>query len=70
MEYVRDWIPQISASVRPFCVAATSWLRSGVGPDEVKRLLGHESLSSTLRGSSLVSSDLQAAIGGLVRLHG
>ena len=41
--------------------AATSWLRNGVGLDEVRRLLGHESLSTTLRYSSLVSSDLQAA---------
>jgi site-specific recombinase XerD len=41
--------------------AATSWLRNGVGLDEVRRLLGHESLATTLRYSSLVSSDLQAA---------
>jgi integrase/recombinase XerD len=41
--------------------AATSWLRNGVGLDEVRRLLGRESLSTTLRYSSLVSSDLQAA---------
>jgi site-specific recombinase XerD len=41
--------------------AATSWLRNGVGIDEVRRLLGHESLSTTLRYSSLVASDLQQA---------
>lgn len=41
--------------------AATSWIRSGIGLDEVRRLLGHESLSTTLRYSSLVSADLQAA---------
>jgi site-specific recombinase XerD len=41
--------------------AATSWFRNGVGLDEVRRLLGHESLATTLRYSSLVSSDLQAA---------
>jgi integrase/recombinase XerC len=39
--------------------AATSWLRNGVGLDEVRRLLGHESLSTTLRYSSLVSADLR-----------
>jgi site-specific recombinase XerD len=41
--------------------AATAWLRSGMGLDEVRRLLGHESLSTTLRYSSLVSADLQRA---------
>jgi len=41
--------------------AATSWLRSGVGLDEVRRLLGHESLTTTLRYSSLVGADLQRA---------
>ena len=41
--------------------AATSWLRNGVGLDEVRRLLCHESLSTTLGYLSLVSSDLQAA---------
>jgi integrase/recombinase XerC len=41
--------------------AATSWLRNDVGLDEVRRLLGHESLSTTLRYSSLVSADLQRA---------
>ncbi len=40
--------------------AATSWLRGGVGLDEVRRLLGHESLNSTLR-YSLVGADLQRA---------
>ncbi len=39
--------------------AATSWLRGGAGLDEVRRLLGHESLSTTLRYSSLVGTDLQ-----------
>lgn len=41
--------------------AATSWLRAGAGLDEVRRLLGHESLSTTLRYSSLVGADLQRA---------
>ncbi|MGH2405517.1 MAG: tyrosine-type recombinase/integrase [bacterium] len=41
--------------------AATSWLRWGAGLDEVRRLLGHESLSTTLRYSSLVGADLQRA---------
>jgi site-specific recombinase XerD len=41
--------------------AATSWLRAGVGLDEVRRLLGHESLNTTLRYSSLVGADLQRA---------
>lgn len=41
--------------------AATSWLRGGAGLDEVRRLLGHESLNTTLRYSSLVSADLQQA---------
>ncbi len=41
--------------------AATSWLRSGAGLDEVRRLLGHESLNTTLRYSSLVGADLQGA---------
>jgi integrase/recombinase XerD len=41
--------------------AATSWLRAGVGLDEVRRLLGHESLNTTLRYSNLVGSDLQRA---------
>jgi site-specific recombinase XerD len=41
--------------------AATSWLRSGAGLDEVRRLLGHESLNTTLRYSSLVGADLQRA---------
>ena len=41
--------------------AATSWLRNGVGLDEVRRLLEHESLNTTLRYSSLVSADLQQA---------
>lgn len=41
--------------------AATGWLRSGAGLDEVRRLLGHESLTTTLRYSSLVGADLQRA---------
>ncbi len=41
--------------------AATSWLRAGVGLDQVRRLLGHESLATTLTYSSLVSVDLQQA---------
>jgi len=41
--------------------AATSWLRSGAGLEEVRRLLGHESLTTTLRYSSLVGADLQRA---------
>jgi site-specific recombinase XerD len=41
--------------------AATSWLRAGAGLDEVRRLLGHESLNTTLRYSNLVSADLQRA---------
>lgn len=41
--------------------AATSWLRAGAGLDEVRRLLGHESLSTTLRYSSLAGVDLQRA---------
>jgi site-specific recombinase XerD len=41
--------------------AATSWLRGGAGLDEVRRLLGHESLNTTLRYSSLVSADLKQA---------
>ena len=43
------------------CTQATSWLRGGTGLDEVRRLLGHESLSTTLRYSSLVGADLQRA---------
>jgi integrase/recombinase XerC len=42
-------------------LAATSWLRGGMGLDEVRRLLGHESLATTLRYSSLVGADLQRA---------
>ncbi len=41
--------------------AATSWLKMGMRLDEVRRLLGHESLSTTLRYSSLVARDLQQA---------
>jgi len=42
-------------------LAATSWLRHGVGLDQVRRLLGHASLHTTLRYSSLVAADLQRA---------
>ncbi len=52
--------------------AATSWLRGGAGLDEVRRLLGHESLSTTLRYSSLVGADLQRAhrrAGAIERLN-
>ncbi len=41
--------------------AATSWLRNGIGLDQVRRLLGHASLYTTLRYSSLVATDLQRA---------
>jgi site-specific recombinase XerD len=41
--------------------AATSWLRGGAGLDEVRRLLGHESLEMTLRYSRLVGADLARA---------
>ncbi len=41
--------------------AATSWLRNGMGLDQVRRLLGHASLNTTLRYSSLVAADLQQA---------
>lgn len=41
--------------------AATSWLRNGMGLDHVRRLLGHTSISMTLRYSSLVAADLQRA---------
>ncbi|MDQ7839853.1 MAG: tyrosine-type recombinase/integrase [bacterium] len=41
--------------------AATSWLRGGAGLDEVRRLMGHESLATTLRYSNLVGADLQRA---------
>jgi len=46
-------------SLRHF--AATLWLRNGVGLDQVRRLLGHASLHTTLRNSSLVAADLQQA---------
>ena len=42
------------------------------GLDEVRRLLGHESLSTTLRYNSLVNADLQRAhrkAGTIERLH-
>jgi len=42
-------------------LAATSWLRQGMGLDEVRRLLGHSSLQTTLRYSSQVSADVQRA---------
>jgi integrase/recombinase XerD len=52
--------------------AATSWLREGAGLDEVRRLLGHETLNATLRYSSLVGADLQRAhrkASAIERLH-
>lgn len=52
--------------------AATSWLRNGMGLDEVRRLLGHTSLNTTLRYSSLVSADLAVAhkrAAAIERLH-
>lgn len=52
--------------------AATSWIRCGMGLDEVRRLLGHSSLNTTLRYSSLVSADLSAAhrrAGAIERLN-
>jgi site-specific recombinase XerD len=51
--------------------AATSWLRGGAGLDEVRRLLGHESLDTTLRYSRLMGADLaraHRAAGGIERL--
>jgi integrase/recombinase XerD len=42
-------------------LAATTWLRHGMGLDQVRRLLGHASLQTTLRYSSLVSADVQGA---------
>jgi site-specific recombinase XerD len=42
-------------------LAATSWLRNGVGLDEVRRLLGRSTLDTTLRYSNLVSADLRRA---------
>jgi site-specific recombinase XerD len=41
--------------------AATSWLREGMGLDEVRRLLGHSTLSATLKYSGLVDRDLARA---------
>ncbi len=41
--------------------AATSWIRNGMGLDQVRRLLGHSTLSTTLRYSSLVAADLERA---------
>ena len=52
------------ARLHPHCLrhfAATEWLRNGVGLDEVRRLLGHSSLATSLRYSSLVSAELQQA---------
>lgn len=42
-------------------LAAPMWLWNGVGIDETRRMLGHSSLNTTLRYSSLVSADLQRA---------
>ena len=47
-------------SLRHF--AGTSWLKFGVGLDQVRRQLGHASLSTTLIYSSLQPSDVQDAI--------
>jgi site-specific recombinase XerD len=41
--------------------AATSWLRNGMGLDQVRRLLGHSTLSTTIRYSSLIAADLERA---------
>lgn len=41
--------------------AATSWIRAGMGLDQVRRLLGHSTLSTTLHYLSLVPEDLQRA---------
>jgi len=48
---------RVSGPSGPRCVhlAATTWLRHGMGLDEVRRLFGHASLQTTLRYSSLVS---------------
>jgi len=40
---------------------ATAWLRNDAGLNEVRRLLEHTSLATTLRYLSLVSADLQRA---------
>lgn len=42
-------------------LAATLWLRNGMGLDHVRRLMGHTSIAMTLRYSSLVAADLQRA---------
>lgn len=41
--------------------AATSWIRAGMGPEQVRLLLGHSSMATTLKYLSLVSADLQQA---------
>lgn len=41
--------------------AATSWIRTGIGPEQVRLLLGHSSMATTLKYLSLVSADLQQA---------
>jgi integrase/recombinase XerD len=41
--------------------AATSWIRNGMGLDEVRRLLGHTTVSTTLRYSALVAADVHQA---------
>jgi integrase/recombinase XerC len=41
--------------------AATAWIRAGMGLDQVRRLLGHESLATTLIYLRLVASDLKEA---------
>ena len=59
----RAGIPQ-SRRLHPHSLrhlTATSWLRNGISIDQVRRLLGHASLHTTLRYSSLVAADLQQA---------
>jgi site-specific recombinase XerD len=41
--------------------AGTNWIRAGMGLDQVRRLLGHSTISTTLIYVSLSSTDLQEA---------
>jgi site-specific recombinase XerD len=41
--------------------AMTTWLRNGIGLDQVRRLMGHSTLDVTLMYSALTSADLIAA---------